>query len=333
MCHHHHFKLASLWIVLGLAAQPAISADDLSLQQTVGDASSPSAGQEAAASAGGKTGLPMATHAAQMPKVVMARVGEAEITVEDFMRYLTTNPGKVRQATSWEGKAQLLRTAIENRLLIAAMIQEGLIEGDIKPEKLAPAMAELAQRHFPLPPAPPEDQLNAFYEANVEDFGIPAAVRLSQILINVPAGAGQEEKEAARARAQQALERLKAGEDFGQVAVEVSDRSDLRGRRGDIGFVTPRGHAWLGQAITGLEVGQFTEVIESPSGFDILLLTDRREAVLTPFAQVRDVVAKRMQEEAQAQARAEYVKQLAATIPVSIELDELKPYFAQGIIP
>jgi parvulin-like peptidyl-prolyl isomerase len=275
----------------------------------------------------------MATHAAQMPKVVMARVGEAEITVEDFMRYLTTNPGKVRQATTWEGKAQLLRTAIENRLLIAAMIQEGLIEEDSKPGKLAPAMAELSQRHFPLPPAPPEDQLKAFYEANVEDFGIPSAVRLSQILINVPAGAGQEEKEAARARAQQALDRLNAGEDFGQVAVEISDRSDLRSRKGDIGFLSPRGHAWLGQAITGLEVGQFTEVIESPSGFDILLLTDRREAVLTPFAQVRDVVAKRMQEEAQAQARAEYVKQLAATIPVSIELDELKPYFAQGIIP
>jgi parvulin-like peptidyl-prolyl isomerase len=275
----------------------------------------------------------MAANPTQMPKVVMARVGDVEITVEDFVRFLTRYPSKVRLARSAEGKAELLRIAIENRLLIAALVQEGLIDADMKPEMVQPAMVKLADRHFPLPPVPPEDQLKAFYAAHVEDFGIPAVIRISQILISVDNDAGQEAKESARLRAQRALERIKAGEAFGQVADEVSDRSDLRGRKGDIGFVNPRGHKWLGQAIAGLEVGQYTEVIESPSGFDILMLTDRREAVLTPFEQARDAVAKRMQEEARAKAKADYVKKLAASIPISIELDELKPYFANGWFP
>ncbi len=333
---HRHLNAVRLSLAVGMLASPLAvteelggrpGADQSPAQTNVASVASPSeAKTEEMAQSQGADNPPM-------PKVVMARVGDAEITVEEFLRFLTTNSSKVRQAKTAEGKAGLLRTAIENRLLIAAMVQQGLIKPDFKQEELPRGMAKLAERHFPLPPVPPEDKLKEFYETHKEDFGIPSAVRLSQILIGVKKDASPEEREAARSRAERAIERLKAGEDFGQVAVEVSDRTDISDRKGDIGFVSPRGHQWLAQAIAGLEVGQFSEVLESSSGYDILMLTDRREAVLTPFEQAREAVAKLMREEAQAQARAAYVKKLASGISISIEMEELKPYFANGIFP
>ena len=333
---HRHFYAMRLSLALGLLAVPFAGADEIGVRPRTDLTPDQTVAAQAARPDAEKTEETARSQGAdvpRMPKVVMARVGDAEITVEEFLRFLSANASKVRQASTAEGKAGLLRTAIENRLLIAALVQEGLIDQEFKQDALPGAMAQLAGRHFPLPPVPPEDKLREFYEAHAEDFGIPSAVRLSQILIGVKKDASPAEREAARARAEQAMERLKAGEDFGEVALEVTDRVDIRERKGDIGFVNPRGHQWLAQAIAGLNVGQFSGVLESPSGYDILMLTDRREAVLTPFEQAREAVAKRMRDEAQAQGRAAYVKKLAASIPISIEMEELKPYFANGVFP
>lgn len=272
----------------------------------------------------------------QVPKmepVIMARVGSVTITVEDFMRFLSKNPSRVSEATTVEGKAALLKTAIENRLLLGAMRQEGLIDEDTKPEDLQKAFVKFAGVHFPLPPVPDEKALRAYYEAHREDFGIPAAVRLTQIQFRIPDPVTEEEKTAARARADAALKRIAAGEAFGDVAAEVTERLDTRPNKGDVGFVYPHGHEWLEKALAGLQVGQHTGVLESPAGYDILLLTETRDAEMTPFDQAREAVAKIMQEEGQAAARAAYLKKLAGTVEISIELDSLKDAYPNGIFP
>jgi len=271
--------------------------------------------------------------ATKMPTVVMAKVGTATTTVEDFMRFLSNNPSRVPEATTIEGKAALLKTAIENRLLLAAMRQDGLIDDDTKPEKLSAAFNKFAAAHFPLPPVPDEEALRAYYDAHRDDFGIPAAVRLTQIQIRIPDPATEEDRTAARARAEAALKRVEAGEDFSDVAAEVTERMEMRPHKGDVGFVYHKGHEWLEKALTGLEVGQHTAVLESPAGYDILLLTETRDAVYTPFDQAREAVAKKMQEEGQAAARAAYLKRLASTVEISIELDSLKNAYPNGIFP
>ncbi len=271
--------------------------------------------------------------ATKMPPVVMARVGTATITVEDFMYFLSKNPSRVREAITIEGKAALLKTAIENRLLLAAMRQDGLIDDDTKPEKLSAAFNKFAAAHFPLPPVPDDKTLRAYYDAHRDDFGIPAAVRLTQIQIRIPDPATEEDKTAARERAEAALKRIEAGEAFGDVAAEVTERIETRSHKGDVGFVYPKGHEWLEKALAGLQVGQHTAVLESPAGYDILLLTETRDAVVTPFDQAREAVTKKMQEDGQAEARIAYIKKLANTVEISIELDSLKDAYPNGIFP
>ena len=268
-----------------------------------------------------------------MEPVVMARIGEVNITVEDFMKFLSKNPQRVREAMTVEGKAALLRTAIENRLLLAAMRQEGLIDDETKPEQYQLAYEKLARAKFPPPPVPGEKALRAFYEAHKEDFGIPASVRLTQIQFRVPEQATAEDQAAARARAEGAMQRIAAGEPFAEVAGDLTENKRARPNKGDVGYLVRKGNDWLEQALVGIGVGQHTGILESPAGYDILMLTDTSEAVYTPFEGAREAVAKRMQDEAQEAAKAAYVKKLASMINITIELDELKEAYPNGIFP
>lgn len=271
----------------------------------------------------------------QMPRVVMARVNDHEITVEEFMRFLAKNPTRVHEATTDAGKAQLLRELIEIHLLMQAMREEGLIGSDAEPtnEELRKAFLKLSQKHFPPPPPPSEEAMRAYYEAHRSEFGIPAAVRLSQIQFRVKDLNNEEEKAAVRKRAEEALARIKAGEPFAKVAAELTENTRYRETGGDVGFVKREGNAWLEQALRNLKVGEYTGVLESPVGYDIIMLTDEREAVITPFEEARDSIARKMQLEEQKKAKENYIKTLAKRAKIEIILDELKDDFPNGVFP
>ncbi len=269
----------------------------------------------------------------QHERVVMARVGAEEITVEEFMQFLARNPSRVSEAMTPTGKAELLRTAIANRLLMQAMGKEGLLPEKPTPDDYKKALPKLADKHFPLPPAPDENSLHQYYLDHQQDFGIPAAVRLSQIQFRLPKSAGAEDKLATRKRAEAALRRLEGGEPFAKLAGELTEYPRAKLTQGDLGFVPRQGDPWLEKALAGVKVGQHTGILESTVGYEILLITEERQAIITPFPEARDKIAKRMQADGQNRLRAAYVKELAKKTKVEIVQDELKEAFAKGIFP
>lgn len=102
--------------------------------------------------------------------------------------------------------------------------------------------------------------------------------RLSHILVSVPDGATAEAREGARAKAAALLKRARDGEDFAQLAVANSDgQQALAG--GDLDW---RKAANLPTAFAlaapKLKVGEVADVIESGSGFNIIKLTELRDA-------------------------------------------------------
>ncbi|WP_091532167.1 peptidylprolyl isomerase [Fontimonas thermophila] len=100
--------------------------------------------------------------------------------------------------------------------------------------------------------------------------------RLSHILVAVPEGASAEVREAARKRAEALLQRLRAGEDFAQVAIAHSDGQqalqggDLDWRRG---VDLPQTFA---RTAAKLAPGQISDLIETSGGYHIIKLVDRR---------------------------------------------------------
>ena len=270
---------------------------------------------------------------APQARVVMARVGPDEITVQEFMKFLAENSDQVAEATTTDGRVKLLRKAIANRLLVQAMDKDGLLPKKATPEDYQKAFPKLAKKHFPAPPVPDEKSLHQYYLDHQQAFGIPASVRLSQIQFRFPEKASAEDKAAAKKRAEAALRRLEGGESFAKLAGELTEYPPAKQSQGDLGFIPLQVDPWLVKALAGVKVGQHTGILESPVGYELLLITEERAAITTPFPDVRNKIAQQMQLDKQNQLRDAYVKELAKTIKVEIVSDDLKEEFAKGIFP
>lgn len=269
------------------------------------------------------------------PRVVMLRINGEEITVEDYVNFLQRNPVYLESSALDAGKAAAVQAMVANQLLRDDVLRKGLVASAKKPTvaELREGYEKLAAQKFPAPPAPGDDAAYQFYQAHQNDYGIPEMVRVSQIQFRNPENATAEQKVAVKKRAEDALRRLNAGESFAKLAGELTENPRAKPPQGDLGFLGRMGDPWLTAAIQNLKVGEHTQVIESPAGYEILMLADVRPALISPYPNVRDKVIQRMRAEAQAKLRDAYVKDLAKNAKVELVQEDLKPLFPKGIFP
>jgi len=99
---------------------------------------------------------------------------------------------------------------------------------------------------------------------------------ISHILVTVPENASPEQIQARRGRAEQALEQLKAGADFRQVAASFSEAPDaLQG--GSIGWrEASRLPSLYLEAVKTLQPGALSTLLRSANGFHIVRVNERR---------------------------------------------------------
>lgn len=257
----------------------------------------------------------------------MARVGDEKITVDDFMKYISQDGRLLKMATTDSGKAQVLHDMMRDRLIEIGMRQEGFLPTDHPPSQAdyMRGFGLLAAKYFPeANKTPDEEKIHQYYLEHQEEFGIPAMVRIGQIQFRVPANASPQEVEAVKARADAALKRLRAGESFATLATELTENPQGKVAEGDLGFLPVNKEPWLQKAVSGLAPGQYSEVLKSPAGYEIIQLKDKRDALATPYANVRGMVLAKMRREAVRQGSEKYAWQLAKKVGVTVEIDELK---------
>lgn len=102
---------------------------------------------------------------------------------------------------------------------------------------------------------------------------------LLHILFTVPEAASPDQIQSRRARADEALVKLKGGADFKQISASYSDAPNaLQG--GELGWRAPgRLPNIFVQAVTSMKVGDLSGVLRSPNGFHILKLVEKRSNV------------------------------------------------------
>jgi peptidyl-prolyl cis-trans isomerase SurA len=116
----------------------------------------------------------------------------------------------------------------------------------------------------PPPPPPPKPQ-------PVQ----PLVMQLSQIFIRVPESATEEQVAQSRKRIDEARARVRKGEKFDAVAIELSEGPEAS-RGGDLGVRPAQGWPTLFlNAARNLQPGQMTGVIRSPAGFHIIQVVGR----------------------------------------------------------
>jgi parvulin-like peptidyl-prolyl isomerase len=129
--------------------------------------------------------------------------------------------------------------------------------------------------------AVPDAEVKRIYEENKSAFRKPGGVHLSQIYIkpNVVDPAKRDGAFAeARKEAEKALARIRAGEKFETVAKDMSNAPDAQ-KGGDLG-VRPEDALppFYREALTQLDEGEMSGVIESQHGFHIIRLEGTQDA-------------------------------------------------------
>jgi peptidyl-prolyl cis-trans isomerase C len=128
-----------------------------------------------------------------------------------------------------------------------------------------------------------DEEMRQFFAAHPEQFQTPEQVQARHILIKVAADAGEADKAEARAKITALQKRLKEGEDFAALARDHSEGpSNVRG--GDLGFFM-RGQmvAPFENAAFALAVGEVSDIVETPFGYHLIQVTDRRPAAAVVF--------------------------------------------------
>lgn len=121
-----------------------------------------------------------------------------------------------------------------------------------------------------------ESEIDNFISTQQAQTGRGDEFNLSHILVTVPENASPEQIQARRARGEQALEQLKSGSDFRQVAAAFSEAPDaLQG--GVMGWRdAERLPTLFMDALKTMAVGSVSPILRSANGFHILKLNERR---------------------------------------------------------
>ncbi len=128
--------------------------------------------------------------------------------------------------------------------------------------------------------------VEAFYKTNTERFKQGDSVHAAHILIAVPAQAPPAAKAEGKAKADGVLKQLKAGADFATVAKAESQDPGSAPNGGDLGFfqkgqMTPA----FEETAFKLKPGATSGIVETPFGFHIIKVIEKRPARTAPFAE------------------------------------------------
>jgi peptidyl-prolyl cis-trans isomerase SurA len=134
------------------------------------------------------------------------------------------------------------------------------------------------------------DEVKAYYEAHKEEFNRPEQVSLAELFLSTD-GKTPEEISAVRTRAEDLHNRLVKGEDFDQLVKRYSEGSTAQ-QNGDLGeFERGQLSKQLEDAVFTMEKNQFTDVIQTKTGFEILKVLDHYQAGLQPLDKVEGEIS------------------------------------------
>ncbi len=163
-----------------------------------------------------------------------------------------------------------------------------------------------------------DEEVRAYYDANPIEFKRAESVQLRQIVVGVAKGAAAEERAEARASVERARERVRTGQDFGEVAQTLSTDASaaLEGKIGDVTLeelVPP-----LRDAVADLPIGELSPVVKSRFGYHILLVDARQQAKELSFVDAEEMIRQQVVDQRKTARRDQWMKGLRAEARVEL---------------
>lgn len=268
-----------------------------------------------------------------------ADVGEVLATVNGMAVGSVEFESAASRVTPADGKSLSIdeRKEVLDRLLDDKVLyQEALRQGLDKDPKVQKVMVNTLLRDEVYANVRNSDfsdaELEAYYQAHMEEFVVPEKVQIKRILIRVTDERSSEEAKAIADSVRADLAGDPAGR-FKDVATEHSE-DPYRRRGGDVGFVSREGKPGLDQEIVDkaftLEPNQLSDVFESADGWNILFIANKRERVERTFQQMKGSVLRKVKNDKLKEMYDTYVDTLKQGATVEINEDKLAAVEVSG---
>jgi peptidyl-prolyl cis-trans isomerase D len=165
-----------------------------------------------------------------------------------------------------------------------------------------------------------EADVEKYYTEHAQEFETPRQVRASHLLVSVPQTGGSEAEDKARAKVADVIKRVKAGEDFGKLAAQVSEDPGSKTKGGELGWVK-KGEMvpQFEEALFQLKQGELTaEPVRTPFGYHAIKVFEVKAESRKPLREVAPSIRERLAGEASdkaARAKADEVKPQLQSAP------------------
>lgn len=248
---------------------------------------------------------------------VVAQAAGHELTVADVTNLMSEAPQVPNQpqvvsalANLWVDYTLLAVAASEDSTL-ANVDLSPLIDQRVEQE----AILALADSMIRPDTAVSEEELRSIYDRE----GSQVEIHARHLLLSVPQGASQTQRDSVRVLAEELQQRAAQGEDFAALAREYSDDQASAVQGGDLGWFS-RGQMVppFDEAAFALEEpGDVSEVVETPFGLHVIKLEERRSP---EFEEVQAEFRAQVQQQRYQEAESVYLAQVEE--PANMEVGD-----------
>jgi peptidyl-prolyl cis-trans isomerase SurA len=134
-----------------------------------------------------------------------------------------------------------------------------------------------------------DDEVKARYDQMVRRSEAVSAVRLSHILFALPERPTEQEVSAAKAKAAAAIARVKGGEDFAEVAKQVSEDAASKTGGGELGWIE-RGSLdpqWE-SVVFAMDKGEVRGPVSGPTGLHVFYVSEVKRNDMKTFDELKE---------------------------------------------
>jgi parvulin-like peptidyl-prolyl isomerase len=228
---------------------------------------------------------------------------------------------------------------LNDEQLKAALAQEGLTMESYRSMMERQMIVGTVQRQEIMQKATlTDEEARQYYDSHQSDFMKPATVTLRELLIAVPTETrdGQDvfnvaADDAAKKKMDDAIARLKKGDDFATVAGEMSD-SGSKANGGLIGIVNlAEMNPTLRDLIDKLKPGEITEPKRVKGGYQIFEVDARSPSEVEAFDKVRDKISQKVYADRLEGETQKFLAKLRGTALIEWKDDTYKALYDKGV--
>lgn len=163
----------------------------------------------------------------------------------------------------------------------------------VRPETISLDYIELSANQLASAIQVSDEEAKTYYDENKAQYLQPEKRLAAHILVSLG-----DDEDAAKAKAEAIMTKLKAGEDFEALAKSDSDDSFSGEQGGKLDwFEQGVMEAPFDQALFALEKGQYSDIVKTSFGYHIIKLLDLQAASTSPFEAVKDKIVAQIQQD------------------------------------